>query len=214
MPASNQVAYDPNDPGQAEFLSALGASEGGTGANAYSTGTGGYNLSGASTDAFGFPQWLGIGGSHAAGQFQFQPGTWDQVAGEYNLNFQNPEDQNAGAWYYAEQEYAQNTGGSLEQAIASGDVSSIQSGLGNQFLGVKSSTFVNALGGGTGATLASSPNAAASTSSSGGVVGWVEQFGLIIVGAVIVIVALWQLLSNQGVVPSPKDTVAGVTAAL
>jgi hypothetical protein len=32
-----------------------------------------------------------------------------------------------------------------------------------------------------------------------------QRFGLIVIGGVIVIVALWQLLSSQGIVPSPSD---------
>ena len=37
--------------------------------------------------------------------------------------------------------------------------------------------------------------------------------GLIFVGGIVALVALWQLLSNTGAVPSPKDTVKAVGRA-
>lgn len=125
MSGSNIVPYNPNDPTQQAFLATLQQGESGGYSNPYFIGYGGANLTGASTDAFGFPQWTGasVNGSetHAAGAYQFQPGTWDQIAAQYNLNFQNPADQNAAAWYLAQQNYNNSTGGSLYNDLNSGD---------------------------------------------------------------------------------------------
>lgn len=56
----------------------------------YNVGTGGTDLSNAPLDQFGFPQWSGIstpkGPSHAAGAYQFQPGTWRQYAEPMGIN--------------------------------------------------------------------------------------------------------------------------------
>jgi hypothetical protein len=38
------------------------------------------------------------------------------------------------------------------------------------------------------------------------------RFGLIIIGGIIIIVALWSLLASQGVVPSPGKVVKDVAA--
>ncbi len=226
--SSTSVAYNPNDPTQQSFLSALELGETGGASNAYSEGVGGADLSGTTTDQYGFPQWNGEGDSHAAGAFQFQPSTWDQLAQQYGLNFANQGDQNAGAWYLAQQTYQAQTGQSLETALQNGDYSSVQqalaavwpSVLGNQ---ANPQGLASALQSGQGATLGGSDAAApvnSSSSSNGGtgaiatVENFFVRFGLIILGGLIVIVALWQLLSNQGVVPSPGDTAKGIAGAL
>src|SRR6185312_6788844 len=125
--------YNPNDPLQASFLNALALGEvGPDGGNPFE-GFGGVNLAGAPTNQFGFPQWNGAvtsaGPTHAAGLFQFEPGTWNQIAAQFGLNFQNVGDQLAGAWYYAQQIFAGKTGGSLESALQNGQLSSVQSAL-------------------------------------------------------------------------------------
>ena len=92
------VAYNPYDPTQQAFLSALASGEAGTAGYMSGVGpNGGSDLTGAPTDQYGFPQWNGFGNSHAAGEYQFQPATWDAVAAQHNLNFGNPADQNAAA---------------------------------------------------------------------------------------------------------------------
>jgi hypothetical protein len=124
------VAYDPSNPLQQAFLATLAQGE--TGSSSYSAteGVGGTNLAGSATDAYGFPQWQGFGNSHAAGIYQFEPATWDSEAQTYGLNFQNPSDQSAGAWYLAQDTYAKNTGGGdLTSALASGDYMSVQKAL-------------------------------------------------------------------------------------
>lgn len=222
---STAVAYDPNDATQASFLSALALGEVGT-TGGYSTGFGGVDTSSDPTDAYGFPQFGGgstsAGPTHAAGEYQFEPGTWDSIAQQYNLNFQNPSDQNAGAWYEAQQAYSAATGGqSLESALQNGDYSSVQSALASVWPSVNGSGgnpagLAGALSSGTGASIstggaATAPASGSSSSSGGGIIGAVEDFfvrgGLIIAGGLIVLVALWQLLSNTGAVPSPGDAV-------
>ena len=227
---SNAVAYNPSDTLQSQFLSALALGETGTNGNAWTEGVGGVTLNGLPTDQYGFPTWSGNGSSHAAGAFQFQPGTWDQVASQYGLNFANPSDQQAGAWYYAQQQYAQVTGGqSLEAALQSGQFQTVQQALaavwpsvtGNaaapQGLAYDLQNGVGAALGGSGSATSSTGAAGGTAASSQGIVGTVEQFfvrfGLIILGGLVVLVALWQLLSNQGVVPSPGETVKGIASA-
>lgn len=229
------VAYNPSDPVQAQFLSSLALGESGTNGTSQ-TGFGGGDLSGSPTDQYGFPIWSGsstsAGATHAAGTFQFEPGTWDAVAAAHGLNFSNPADQAAGAWYLAQDTYAAKTGGSLEGALQSGDKSSLSDvqsalqsiwpsvggsgaapqGLANDIMARIGATIGGALGRGNAFGM-QQPAA-----SGGGVVAGIEQFfvrfGLIILGGVIIIVALWQLLSNTGAVPSPGETVKSVGEAV
>jgi hypothetical protein len=229
------VGYNPDDPVQSTFLSALAQGETGNSTFSATEGFGGSNLAGAATDAFGFPQWTGLGNSHAAGTFQFQPATWDALAQQYGLNFANPADQSEGAWYLAQQVYAQKTGGgSLEDALSSGNPTALQgvqsalkgtwtSVVGNQAnpqglaaaLAAPNAT-AGSTGGGIGAGSGSSASAAPASSGSSWLsnipgVSWVtDQFqrgGLFIVGVLIILVAIWAILSNQGYVPSPRQLV-------
>lgn len=210
------VAYNPNDPLQAGFLAALAQGETGGNSNSAFEGVGGSDLSGAPTDAYGFPQWNGQGNSHAAGTFQFQPGTWDSIASEFNLNFQNPQDQAEGAW-----ELAQQADPNLEQDLSQGNYSTIQSALakiwpsvtGNAAapqglaanLGGAISTGQQLTANQTAANNASDASVAQASSTSGGSsFSWFSVQPILIgLGAVIVLVALWMLLSSQGIVPSP-----------
>ena len=129
-----KVAYNPYDPAQAALLAGIMRAENASGNP--SLGTGGVDLSNASVDQYGFPQWSGTGNSHAAGLYQFQPGTWDAVAAQYGLNFQNPQDQNAAAWYLAQDTFEAKTGGSLIDALQSGNYSDVQSALSGQWTGI------------------------------------------------------------------------------
>jgi len=228
-------AYDPSDPTQSAFLAALALGETGQTSQSTFLGVSGTNLQGVTTDQYGFPQWGGVGSgssaSHAAGTFQFQPATWDSLAAQYGLNFSNPSDQDAGAWYLAEQTYASATGGNLEQALQSGDYQSVQSALASVWPSVTGNGaapqgLAASLASGQGATLpaTSSSGSTAGKTGSGaasggsGIIATIEdffvRFGLIIVGGVIVIVALWQILSSQGIVPSPSDTAHSAGEAL
>jgi len=209
---ASAIAYNPSDPAQAAFLSSLAAGESGGYGNALDLGVGGSNLSGAPTDQYGFPQWGGYGDSHAAGIYQFQPGTWDQVAAQYGLNFQNPADQNAAAWYLAQDTYGQKTGGSLEDALNSGQFSSIQSALAGVWPSIAGSKFVSSLTGQgtstpTGFDFNSIPLVGPLVSKVTGAVGdSFARIALLVVGAIVILIALWQLLSSTGAVPSPGQT--------
>ena len=232
MSDSTSVAYDPNDPVQQSFLSALALGETGNSTFAATEGVGGTNLANdPSTDQYGFPSWTGQGNSHAAGIFQFEPSTWDSLASTYGLNFNNTSDQEAGAWYLAQQTYASNTGGSLYNALSSGNYSRLDSALasvwpstqGNETApqGLAGSisegkgsnlTFPGTTSNASGNSSASGTSSSTASQSSGlfGIVGdienWFVRGGLIIIGGLVVIVALWALLSKQGVVPSPIET--------
>lgn len=217
------VAYNPSDPLQASFLGALALGETGGSANAYSEGYGGVDLSGLTTDQYGFPTWSGNGSTTAAGAFQFEPSTWDTVAAAHNLDFQNPEDQNAAAWYEAQQTYSNQTGGqSLETALTSGAAGntsvfqSIQSALAGVWPsvignGAAPQGLANDLATGTGAPIASDGSTATNAATNSGTAapassGWFAEiqnvflrFGLIIIGSIVILVSLYFLLSSSTV---------------
>lgn len=216
-----QVAFNPNDPLQQGFLASIAQGESGNNGSAWFTGYGGSNLSGNSQDSFGFPQWTGLGNTHAAGTFQFQPSTWDSVAQTYNLNFNNPSDQAAGAWYLAQQKDP-----NLYDQLQSGDYGSIASSLKGTWTSITSGGISNAiqsgasvlgLGGSNSSGDASGSGGTGDASSSAGPVSTIENLfqrgGLIIIGALIILVALWVMLSHSGAVPSPGDTAKALAAA-
>lgn len=241
-------AYDPGDTLQQQFLSAVRKGES-YGANAYSQGVGGFDLSGFTTNALGFPLWSGIGSgktqSHAAGAYQFQPGTWSDVAGALGLNFQHPEDQDQAAWTLAAQTYLNKTGGSLEAALANHDYGSITDALKGVW---PSATGNGAAPGGWAATLGNLAQGAgavlgtvfpgsqavaavgatgvgamtqgvqaagnAGVQAGSAIEGFFVRGGLIVLGAIVVIVALWYLLSNATGVPSPSDAAKIAVTAL
>ena len=241
MANTGLVAYDPTNTTEAGFLSALALGEtGNAGSSAANEGVGGIDLQGAPRDAYGFPQWSGFGSSHAAGEYQFQPGTWDPLASTYGLNFSNPQDQSAGAWYEAQQVYQQKTGGSLMDALSSGNYASVQQALAGTWPSVSGNAATNgqslaydlANGIGAGNTQAGpsagTPTDAKTGSTAGGptigsmlsgTASSIDNFfvrgGLIVVGAIVLVVALWQLLSQHTNVPSPAATAhaIGRTAA-
>jgi hypothetical protein len=239
---SGPVAYDPSNALQQEFLSALALGESGENPSLFegfgSTPSNLIDLSGNATDQYGFPIWSGGegGATHAAGIFQFEPGTWDQIASEFGLNFGSLQGQEAGAWYEAQQTdpnlYAQLQAGqfsSIQSALTSvwpsaagspsnpgGLASSLASGAGANLSGS------NAAPNGPGASAAAPGTGAASAAAAGGnaSLGFlggiqdVEQFflrgGILVIGAVVIIVALWQLLSDHTPIPSPGDTARSV----
>lgn len=65
----------------------------------YNVGFGGTDLSNAPLDQYGFPQWPGAigpqGRSHAAGAYQFQPGTWGPAAAKLGIHDFSPASQDA-----------------------------------------------------------------------------------------------------------------------
>lgn len=217
--ASGAVSYDSNNSVQTNFLSALALGETGNASNAYTLGTHSTDLSGAPTDQYGFPQWSGYGDSHAAGAYQFQPGTWDALAAQYGLNFANPGDQNEAAWNLAQSTYATKTGGSLNDDLAAGDYGKIQSALAGVWPSVTgngaspglAAALANGLGstnvtpGAAGGSQAYGSEAAggANAASGSSLSDWLVRGGLVIVGGLVLVVALWQLLSANSSVPSP-----------
>lgn len=221
------VAYNPDDPLQTAFLSALALGETGGAPNSATEGYGGVSLAGAATDSYGFPIWGGQGNTHAAGTFQFEPSTWDAIAQEYNLNFANENDQNEGAFYLAQQ-----ADPNLENDLSTGNFSAIQTALksiwpsvtGNraapQGLAADLADSVTIVGNDAATQTAANNSAGGTASGQTGSTteqgssgfnlfdpstyqAFFTQGALIIVGAVIILVALWMLLSSQGVVPSP-----------
>lgn len=223
----SQVAYDPNNAQQNAFLAALEKGESGGSAGAYSVGVGGSDLTGSTTDQYGFPIWNGVGNSHAAGAYQFQPSTWDNIASEFGLNFNDPEDQNAGAWYLAQQ-----TDPNLSTDLATGNYSAIQSALAKVWPSVTGNAaspqgLANTLGGATAANAAPTGGNAAGTGSAAvnpilhpiqaaedAAQNLFTRGAMIVIGGIVLLVALWLLLSSQGIVPSPEDAAKGVGAAL
>lgn len=226
------VAYNPYDPRQQQLLGAISLSEVGNAANAQYLGTGFVDLSDAPRNEYGFPIWSGTGNSRAAGFFQFQPGTWEQYAEQYDLNFQDANDQKAAAWYLAQDTYRKEKGGELVAALEAGKYSDIESALGRtQWIGARGK-LAQFLSGGKGAKLPDGTNAPSEDTSG---FSW-ERFnpfrnpltepgstesvgdtfvrvGLIVVGVAVILVAIWRLLSDSGAVPSAGKIVKGVTKA-
>ena len=222
-----QVAYNAYDPQQAALLAGLAQGESGGASNSAVLGVGGTDLTGASTDQFGFPIWGGTGNSHAAGIFQFQPSTWDAVAGAHDLNFKNPADQAAGAWYLAQDTFKAKTGGDLETALQSGDYSSVQNALAGQWPSVFGNAaqpkglagFLAGIGGALSGAGPAAPGSAApagsgdSATAPNAIEGFFERGGLVIIGGLVVVVALFALLQRSGVVDKVSRGV-GHAAAL
>lgn len=219
------VGYNSDDPLEEAFLGALSLGETGGVSNSASIGVGGQSLVGSSVDQYGFPQWNGFGNSHAAGTYQFEPSTWDSIAEEFHLNFENPNDQAQGAW-----DLAQQTDPNIYSQLQSGNYSAIQSALKSVWPSVTGNgaapqglaadiaanvrTNTTAQTAQTAANNSSGGGQSSSTTSNsgglfGGIIGSIEgtfaQGALIVIGAVIIFVALWMLLSSTGAVPGPKE---------
>lgn len=222
MSGAGLTAYNPDDPLQASFLSALALGETGNDPNASEEGYGGTDLSNVTTDSFGFP--ISGAQSSAAGIFQFTQSTWDQLAQQSGLNFSNSSDQTEGAWYYAQQIYQQQTGQSLETALQNGDYSSVQSALGSVWPsvfgnGAAPQGLANDLASGIGSSnvSAGTPGAEEAIAASGspssstatganqtgtGIIADIENFfvrsGLIVAGIIVVGISLWALMKDSG----------------
>lgn len=204
------VSYDSGDVEQRRFLAALRAGEGG---DNYWIGFGGTDLKSAPRDQWGFPKWSGKvtaeGPTHAAGAYQFQPGTWKGVAAKYNLNFANPFDQDQGAWFNAQERYARETGGrSLDADLDEGLYDKVRGALSREWTSLRDNPgrFLNIVSGGAGAELTPGPTDTSGTPSFfesplQAASGYFVRGGLILVGIAVLLVALWALLNNGSIVP-------------
>jgi len=95
--------------------------------------------------------------THAAGRYQFQPGTWDAEAKNLGLKDFSPESQDAAAWDLAQTTYRQNTHRDLSADVRAGKTQ--WSALGDQWSSLK-----NSAAGGT----PSASNSAAPSGAAGG----------------------------------------------
>jgi muramidase (phage lysozyme) len=213
-----RTAYNQYDPLQNAFLSALAKGESPGGEKGLYIGVGGADLRQAPVDEYGFPQWSGFGNSHAAGWFQFQPGTWEEYASKYQLNFRSPDDQKAGAWLLAQDRYKANTGRDLTEALKAGDYLSVENALSKTWTSTPG-RLANTLAQGDGVDIGTETPISADTSPLARLAGSLPlpgiglggadmfvRIGLLVIGAVVILIALWHLLSQTGVVPSPADT--------
>lgn len=145
--------------------------------------------------------------------FNIAPSTWDTIASEFNLSLGTTDDQNEGAWYLAEQTFAQQTGGqSLETALQNGDYSSIQSALSSIWPNVTGSegapsglaaSLAN-LAGTQDAAMTANTNATTATPGTVGTAsapapsstGFFGNIGILLIGAIIILVAGYFLLKG------------------
>ena len=92
-----------------------------------------------------FPIWSGkvfsTGISHAAGKYQFQPGTWARCAGALGLKDFSPASQDAAAWYLAGEVYHRMTGRSLEGDLVAGDTSHVVAALKSTWTSLSETSF-------------------------------------------------------------------------
>lgn len=201
--------YNPSDAYQHAFLASLAQGE--SGGN-YSIGWGGTDLSGYPVDQYGFPKWSGgfADGrpTHAAGAYQFQPGTWSDIASRYGLNFQKKSDQDAGAWYLAQERYKAQTGGDLETALQTSKFDSVTSALSSTWTSLKSGNLANGVAaelstGSSGSTMPGWSDWLSNPLGSAGTVvtSYFVRGAMILVGVAILLIALWALLSQSKVLP-------------
>lgn len=198
------VAYNPSDSLQSRFLGAIRATESN---GDYHVGYSNVDLSGYPVDAYGFPQWGGkttsSGPTHAAGAYQFQPGTWKSVASKYNLNFQSKADQDAGAWYLAQSDYTARTGRSLTDDLATGSYAKVASALKTTWTSISAGSVAK----GMSSELQPGPSNEGSTPSLisdpiGAISTYFVRGGMVLVGSVILAIALWAMLSRANVLPN------------
>lgn len=209
----NTVPLNSGDVEQQRFLAALRAGEASKRGDPYSTGFSDIDLSNAPRDRYGFPIWGGKvtreGPTHAAGAYQFQPGTWRAIAARYGLNFSSPRDQDAGAWYNAQERYARETGGrSLDADLDAGLFEQIRGALSREWTSLRDNPrqFLEVLTNGASAELA--PGATDTTGTPGffespfaATSAYFVRGALILTGIAILLVALWALLSQNNLIP-------------
>lgn len=131
------VPYNSSNPTQQAFLHSIQQSEGTASyANPYAVGFGGVDVSGYPLNSSGFPNWSGNASynTHAAGAYQFQPATWSDVSSKTGqTNFNDPDAQNANAWYLAQRSYTQQTGGDLSTDLQNSNTSQVAPALASQW---------------------------------------------------------------------------------
>ena len=91
----------------------------------------------------GFPAWSGKDNSHAAGRYQFEPATWLGIMMRFGPaipNFRNPDDQDWGAWFLAQQDYAVRAGNLLAD-LKAGDTGGIGAVLQPTWTSLSDTTF-------------------------------------------------------------------------
>lgn len=121
-------------PAESIFLRDLARGE----AKSYSELYGGGSLKGLPTDQYGFPLWagrMGPGGkmTHAAGLYQFEPGTWDAEAQKLGLKDFSAKSQDMAAWDLAATTYAERQRRDLAADLAAGRVKDIAGVLHDQW---------------------------------------------------------------------------------
>lgn len=92
----------------------------------------------------GFPAWPGKDNSHAAGRYQFEPATWRGIVPRFKPgvpDFRNPDDQDWGAWFLAQQDYGMRSGAPLYQSLRAGDIGDIGSVLQPTWTSMSDDTF-------------------------------------------------------------------------
>lgn len=97
-------------------------------------------------DATGFPIWAGLHGSwgvsHAAGRYQFQPGTWASMAARLGLtNFRDPAQQDAAAWDLATSVYSHVAARDLLSDLTSDMLDLVASALQSTWTSLNPNTF-------------------------------------------------------------------------
>lgn len=92
-----------------------------------------------------FPDWPGIvtaaGPTHAAGRFQFQPGTWAPIARRLGLSDYGKRSQVLGAWEDARTVYRRKTGNELEDALIAGDLDRVATQLHSEWTSITRDRF-------------------------------------------------------------------------
>lgn len=122
--------FNPTDKVQALFLSALSLGETAHRKDAQWLGVGNVDLSKRPCGRDGFPIWDGVRGgkgiSHAAGVFQFEPGTWSDIAKRFSCHFGNLQEQYKAAWCLASEVFSHRVGVNLYDALKSKSFATVQ----------------------------------------------------------------------------------------
>lgn len=93
---------------------------------------------------YGFPDWAGWRGSHAAGRYQDEPATWKGIcerSGLGPLNFRNPDDQDRGNWWLACDDYHRRSGRDLLPDLQAGRFEDVVAGLVETWASLSAVTF-------------------------------------------------------------------------